>query len=95
MCGRQHTVHLFTHYARLIAPGSHATAASSNYGSAGDPNAGELLAKANDAYEAAGGPTADKRVANVLSGLGFSQQQYTKLCSEFSGGWQVRRQGRL
>jgi hypothetical protein len=53
--------------------------------------AGELLAQANDAYEASGGPTADKKIANVLTGLGFSLAQYDKKCSEFSGGWQVNR----
>ena len=57
---------------------------------AGDPMAGEMLEKANDAYEAAGGPTADKDIANVLTGLGFSVEQYDKKCSEFSGGWQMR-----
>ena len=56
----------------------------------GDPMAGEMLEKANDAYEAAGGPTADKDIANVLTGLGFSIEQYDKKCSEFSGGWQMR-----
>ncbi|GAX72848.1 hypothetical protein CEUSTIGMA_g303.t1 [Chlamydomonas eustigma] len=56
----------------------------------GDPMAGELLTQANDAYEAAGGPTADKKIANVLTGLGFSFAQYDKKCSEFSGGWQMR-----
>ena len=56
---------------------------------AGDPLAGDLLESANDAYEAAGGPTADKKVANVLTGLGFGLEQYDKKCSEFSGGWQV------
>lgn len=56
----------------------------------GDPTAGDLLADANDAYEAAGGPTADRKIANVLTGLGFSIPQYDKKCSEFSGGWQMR-----
>ena len=55
----------------------------------GDVRGAEMLQEANDAYEAAGGPTADKEVANVLTGLGFSMEQYDKKCSEFSGGWQV------
>lgn len=25
----------------------------------------------------------------MLTGLGFKQSDWTKLCSEFSGGWQV------
>ena len=36
---------------------------------------------------------ADKRIANVLTGLGFKQSDWTKLCSEFSGGWQVKEGG--
>ena len=46
-------------------------------------------------YDAAGGPTADKQVANVLTGLGFSLDQYDKKCSEFSGGWQVGAESTL
>lgn len=43
-----------------------------------------------DKFEAAGGYDADKRIANVLTGLGFKQEEWNKNCSEFSGGWQVR-----
>ena len=28
-------------------------------------------------------------VASVLSGLGFPKDDFTKICSDFSGGWQV------
>lgn len=42
-----------------------------------------------DRFEAAGGYDADKRIANVLTGLGFKQEDWNKSCSEFSGGWQV------
>jgi ATP-binding cassette subfamily F protein 3 len=52
--------------------------------------AAEMLEAANEAYELAGGSTADKLVANVLTGLGFPLEKYDKKCSEFSGGWQVR-----
>ena len=48
-----------------------------------------MLQAAQDAFEAAGGFEADKRIANVLTGLGFKQTDWTKSCSEFSGGWQV------
>ena len=43
-----------------------------------------------DRFEAAGGYDADKRIANVLTGLGFKQEDWNKSCSEFSGGWQVQ-----
>ena len=33
----------------------------------------------------------EEKVASVLSGLGFKQEDFHKLCSEFSGGWQVRQ----
>lgn len=57
---------------------------------AGNEKAGDMMTKAQDDWYAAGGPDADKRVANVLNGLGFKQDQWSKSCSEFSGGWQVR-----
>ena len=43
-----------------------------------------------EAYEEAGGLTAEKRVSEVLTGLGFKESDYEKSCSEFSGGWQMR-----
>jgi ATPase subunit of ABC transporter with duplicated ATPase domains len=48
------------------------------------------LEDANAEFELAGGFTVEKRVANVLEGLGFSEEDYEKRCSEFSGGWQMR-----
>jgi len=57
---------------------------------AGDPRAPDLLQTAQDQFDAAGGYDADKRIANVLTGLGFKQSNWSKLCSEFSGGWQMR-----
>ena len=32
----------------------------------------------------------DKRIGRVLDGLGFSLDDHTKPCGEFSGGWQMR-----
>ncbi len=57
---------------------------------AGLPNAAEALQDAQAAFENAGGYDADKRIANVLSGLGFKQADYTRMASDFSGGWQMR-----
>lgn len=34
--------------------------------------------------------TAPARAAKLLNGLGFSQEEYTKLVHEFSGGWRMR-----
>lgn len=41
-------------------------------------------------FEAAGGYTVEQKIGNVLKGLGFVESDYDKLCSEFSGGWQMR-----
>lgn len=56
---------------------------------AGTQKAANRLQAAMDRFEAAGGYDADKRIANVLTGLGFKQEDWNKSCSEFSGGWQV------
>ena len=45
--------------------------------------------QAGEEWEAAGGADAEKRVSNVLNGLGFTPEDQNKKCSEFSGGWQV------
>ena len=57
---------------------------------AGEASAAADLAEAQDAFAACGGTDADKRIANVLSGLGFQQTDWTRKASEFSGGWQMR-----
>lgn len=41
-------------------------------------------------FEAAGGYTVDQKIANVLKGLGFLEEDYERFCAEFSGGWQMR-----
>jgi len=41
-------------------------------------------------FEAAGGYTVDQKIANVLKGLGFLEEDYERYCAEFSGGWQMR-----
>lgn len=41
-------------------------------------------------YQNAGGYTLESTVENVLRGLGFRDRDSKRLCSEFSGGWQMR-----
>ncbi len=53
-------------------------------------DATERLKDAVARWEAAGGPIAEKRVTNVLVGLGFRAAQFHRPCTEFSGGWQMR-----
>lgn len=48
------------------------------------------LAKAQARFEDVGGWTQDQDVDQVLKGLGFLPTDSDRLCSDFSGGWQMR-----
>ncbi|EOD08222.1 hypothetical protein EMIHUDRAFT_453200 [Emiliania huxleyi CCMP1516] len=50
----------------------------------------ETLERAMGEFEAAGGYTVEGRVARVLKGLGFTEEEFERPCSSFSGGWQMR-----
>ena len=56
----------------------------------GDANAASMLVAANDAFEAVGGNTVERRVADVLTGLGFAKEAWDRPCAALSGGWQMR-----
>jgi ATP-binding cassette subfamily F protein 3 len=43
-----------------------------------------------DRFRLAEGYSVDLRVSTVLTGLGFSEQDFTRRTEEFSGGWQMR-----
>src|SRR5438067_2987584 len=43
-----------------------------------------------EAFEALDGYRIERRIGRVLDGLGFAPDDKTKLCGEFSGGWQMR-----
>lgn len=49
-----------------------------------------LLDEATTEFTAAGGWTQEQEVSLVLQGLGFQPEDSNRLCSEFSGGWQMR-----
>jgi ATP-binding cassette, subfamily F, member 3 len=55
-----------------------------------DSTALNALLRAQTTFEAVGGPTQRKTVAQVLGGLGFSTADESRSCSEFSGGWRMR-----
>eukprot|EP00752_Nemacystus_decipiens_P011899 g10551.t1 len=55
-----------------------------------DQKALDRFLQAQATYDAVGGLTQDKLVAQILRGLGFSAQDQQRLCSTFSGGWQMR-----
>ncbi|MDR1437835.1 MAG: ATP-binding cassette domain-containing protein [Puniceicoccales bacterium] len=48
------------------------------------------LADLYDAFDAAGGFTAEARARAILSGLGFEESEMENPLRQFSGGWQVR-----
>ena len=50
----------------------------------------EKLDKATNDFSNAGGWNQEQTVANILTGLGFQNEDMSRLCSEFSGGWQMR-----
>ncbi len=41
-------------------------------------------------FQLLGGYEFESNVKKILSGLGFSQEDYLKKCTEFSGGWKMR-----
>ncbi|CAM9132604.1 unnamed protein product [Laminaria digitata] len=55
-----------------------------------DQKALDRLMQAQATFEAVGGLTQDRLVAQILGGLGFSAPDQQRLCSTFSGGWQMR-----
>ena len=50
----------------------------------------EQLSKAEAQFQAQDGYTMEARVGIVLSGLGFSKEDWARKTEEFSGGWQMR-----
>mmetsp|Transcript_9761 Transcript_9761/g.24312 ORF Transcript_9761/g.24312 Transcript_9761/m.24312 type:complete len:635 (-) Transcript_9761:174-2078(-) len=48
------------------------------------------LAEAQEHFEAIGGYEQEQLVDTVLKGLGFEPEDSDRLCSDFSGGWQMR-----
>jgi ATP-binding cassette subfamily F protein 3 len=58
-----------------------------------DPDYGELMAEytaAREAWDTHGSYDLESRAQNVLTGLGFRQADFTRSCTELSGGWQMR-----
>lgn len=57
---------------------------------ANEPGAVDKLSEAESQFAMAGGYAWDQKVGTVLHGLGFDKAQWTRPCSELSGGWQMR-----
>jgi ATP-binding cassette subfamily F protein 3 len=59
----------------------------------GDGNIDELISQQGelfDRFERLDGYRIERRIGRVLDGLGFEPSDRSKLCGEFSGGWQMR-----
>ncbi len=54
------------------------------------PGAAARLGEATERFRLAGGYAAEERVGEVLHGLGFRKEDWSRPCNAFSGGWQVR-----
>ncbi len=50
----------------------------------------DQLTRSDAQFHAADGYTMEARVGTVLSGLGFSKEDWARKTEEFSGGWQMR-----
>jgi len=50
----------------------------------------DTLATAQENFENLGGYEQEQMVDSVLKGLGFTPEDSDRLCSDFSGGWQMR-----
>lgn len=61
-----------------------------DYESDGYMNLIEQLNKVNDLLHYYDGDNADKKIEEILKGLGFTQNDLTQPVSSFSGGWQMR-----
>lgn len=48
------------------------------------------LDDSTDRFGAAGGYAKDEKIGGVLTGLGFTQEDWKRKCSELSGGWGMR-----
>ena len=48
------------------------------------------LDQAETAFRLGGGYNRDERIGEVLHGLGFGPETWTRTCDTFSGGWQMR-----
>ncbi len=54
------------------------------------PEALAELGRVRDAYEMMGGYSLEAKVRAVLFGIGFTEEDLSRLTTEFSGGWQMR-----
>ena len=55
-----------------------------------DPEELERYAELQNQFEQRGGYRMEAEVGRVLHGLGFSEDDFSKPCETFSGGWQMR-----
>jgi len=56
----------------------------------GVKGAEEIFLQAQARFTAVGGNSVERRVSDVLSGLGFAKEAWDRPCVSLSGGWQMR-----
>lgn len=61
-----------------------------DYETEGYLNLCDDLAHAEERFALLGGDQREKNIGQILKGLGFSEKDFDKEISEFSGGWQMR-----
>ena len=61
-----------------------------NHAGAEYESAAERFSMLQERFQALDGYALDAQVGGVLTGLGFSKQDWTRQTDEFSGGWQMR-----
>jgi ATPase subunit of ABC transporter with duplicated ATPase domains len=57
---------------------------------AGAKGAENAFLAAQERWEAVGGNAVERRVSDVLTGLGFQREAWDRPCAALSGGWQMR-----
>ena len=50
----------------------------------------EIFMQAQARFESVGGNSVERRVSDVLTGLGFAREAWDRPCAALSGGWQMR-----
>jgi len=50
----------------------------------------EAFEKANEGFEAVDGYAGEDKAVAILTGLGFTKEDFDRPCSELSGGWQMK-----
>ncbi len=76
--------------AEVLEMGQRLARLEAELGAEPSPEALAELGRVRDAYEMMGGYSLEAKVRAVLFGIGFTEEDLSRLTTEFSGGWQMR-----